>query len=90
MTLAKNPDIAKWQCGRCNTWNDIEHGTCKKCKSPAALFASAFRLRNMLAPEEKMYYETLFPMLLTEVRDIRRLLEQVVDIVEVSDGQNDK
>lgn len=71
---ASFPDAYKWKCGRCSTWNLITHGTCKKCKVPAQEAATAFRMDNKLTPEETAYYSHTAPMMLQELREIKKLL----------------
>lgn len=86
MKLAKNPDIAKWHCSRCDTWNGIDLGTCKNCGSPVQIIADAFRLRDTLSSDEKAYYETVVPMLMREVKgihhEVREMRESVIKMVE--------
>lgn len=78
MKLARNPDIAKWECGRCGTWNNIADGMCESCNAPAAVFARSFRLADTLSKEERLYYNTTVPEILRELKSIRRLLERRV------------
>jgi hypothetical protein len=69
------PHTFQWCCGRCATWNPIERGTCSSCGSMLQDVAKAFRLQNVLTDEERNYYEVTAPMILTELRWIRELLE---------------
>lgn len=72
----------KWRCSRCQHWNDIEKGTCAKCRGPAQQFADAFRIHNKLTAEEENFYKGTAPSILIEVRAVRELLEQILREVE--------
>lgn len=77
MKTARNPDIAKWECARCGTWNTMDHAMCVSCNSPAATYARAFRLADTLSSQEKTFYEVLMPELLREIKSIRREVEHL-------------
>lgn len=89
MKTARNPDVVKWQCSRCGTWNTIEDGTCKQCGVPSATHAKAFRLSDTLSSDEKTFYSTVMPELLREIRSIRRELENIHEVLKENDyGRN--
>jgi hypothetical protein len=77
MKTARNPDIVKWECGRCGTWNGIDWGVCKSCGVPAQTHASAFRLSDTLSTEEKTFYNTVVPEILRELRSVKHEIQQM-------------
>ena len=64
----------KWQCGRCDTWNPIEKGTCSKCNAIAQQYAACFQLQNKLTVEEENFYKITAPAILEELRQIKNIL----------------
>jgi hypothetical protein len=76
MAKTKFPDVFKWLCGRCDTWNPIEAGVCKKCNGMIQHSASAYRLHNILTPEERNAYQGTLPAILNELSAIRKILEE--------------
>jgi hypothetical protein len=72
----------KWQCGRCETWNQIEKGTCSKCGAIAQQFAACFQLKNALSVEEENFYKNTAQAILLELRQIKELLKQKEEIHE--------
>ena len=65
----------KWQCGRCQHWNIVEHGTCSACGAIAVQYACCFQLHNKLTAEEENFYKLTAPAILQELRTIKQLLE---------------
>ena len=82
MVIAKNPDVVKWQCGRCSHWNDMEHGTCTRCKSPHQQFAVAYKLRNTLSSKEETFYDVVAPLLIREVQSLRDSVNEIVELLK--------
>lgn len=82
MPVVKNPDVMKWQCGRCETWNNVEAGVCTKCKAPASMFARAFRMKNLLTEEEKGFYSMGFPGLMRDMTSMRRSVENIEKLLK--------
>jgi hypothetical protein len=76
MTKPIFPDAFKWLCGRCQTWNAIENGVCVKCNGVIQQSAIAYRLHNVLTPEEHNAYQGTLPAILSELQSIRTLLER--------------
>lgn len=66
----------KWLCGRCDTWNQIESGTCARCGAIAQQYASCFQLKNKLSAEEENFYKITAPAILEELRQIKYLLKR--------------
>lgn len=75
----KNPDAFKWKCGRCETWNPIERGTCKYCGAMAQQYASAYRVHSQLTTEEQQFYNATAPYILSELRSIKAALHAILD-----------
>lgn len=80
--VVKNPNAFKWKCGRCEKWNDMEHGTCTKCGAMAHQFASAYRVESVLTPEEQNFYKMTAPHLLIELRNIRSAIDELVRVLK--------
>lgn len=75
MTSSKvPPDSMHWECGRCGHWNPIRAGVCEQCQGVLQNVARAFRLHNVLTTEEKEFYTTTAPAILSELRQIKSIL----------------
>lgn len=59
----------------------MERGTCKSCGAMAHQFASAYRVKNELTTMEENYYQGTAPHILMELRQIKGLLMQLVDLI---------
>ena len=80
--MFKYPDAFKWQCGRCENWNNVENGLCTRCKAPSQQFAIAFRLKNVLTAEEKIYYQYTSRSIVRELGLIRNVLMELTEEVK--------
>jgi len=78
----KNPDAFQWKCGRCGTWNKMEHGTCSQCGAMAHQFASAYRLHNELTVKEQNFYDGTAPNMLMELRELKQAVLTLIDVIE--------
>lgn len=86
--VVKNPHAFKWKCGRCETWNDSERGVCKKCGGWSQQFATAYKVESVLTAEEQGFYQDTAPHLLIELREIRKAIKELTELVrEVSWNQ---
>lgn len=79
----------QWRCGRCGHWNNIQDGVCRRCKSMQDSAVDAFRMKNVLTNEEKLFYDNTAPSILHELVKINATLRTVIsEIREVRNERN--
>ena len=79
-----------WHCERCNTVNPLTCEKCKQCGAKCAEWADWFQLHDKLTPEEERYYKGTAPYILSELRQIKELLEEFLHpTVALSDSSKE-